>query len=380
MPISRPKYMAVDYCEADDVKVLNVIPVGKECSVGNISLLMECFSLPDREGVNSWQYLGPAAFLEYDAVALFVPFNVAATYSPPITVDGGPTGVPRLPATPGEWDYLFRRLIFEQGIDGNEYYGANPDGVGNTYDPVRNVWIRRGGVNKAPANTHPAAFLPTSNTPEAIQAAIAAAIVQLEYPGDTQDEPIARLGNMGPKGVQRLWDIPRFLHSNSIASVGKGNLPLISGLLSQAGLLDVFFSDSLRIDEMVNLQGPGFVLVGIQRWHTLSAPGHATVFSQTEGPSGSVAVSDRLRALNALMAGDSSEIKRLVIQDTTDSGDYMRSLLFGGDVNIVSKRQGFLSNVFDVEGIGNPLRANTIMYGLKGQVTMGSPYSLLPNL
>ena len=136
MGISSPRYMAIKSVPVDSAKTLMVVPIGVDSSIHSFNLALQARTSPSRSEINEY-FSGPFAFSEYNWVPLWVPYTVAATMSHDRETH------PRLPENEAEWDLMYRRIVFEFGVDGNEYYGANPDGTGSVYDPIENVWRLR---------------------------------------------------------------------------------------------------------------------------------------------------------------------------------------------------------------------------------------------
>ena len=368
MGISSPRYMAMKTVPVDSAKTLMVIPIGVDSSIHSFNMTMQARSAPSKLDFNEY-FTGPFAFSEYNFVPLWVPYTVAATMSHDRETH------PRLPENEAEWDLMYRRIVFEFGVDGNEYYGANPDGTGSVYDPIENVWRLRRDQSTDP------------NTPNVGYDEVNEETTS----GDAQQEPLIHPSagmSYGPRGIIRVDSDERWLSSDTAYSAFKNFPAFFTQILSSIGVNDIVYSDALHKEYMLNLSG-GFLILGVVRYAVpdADASGYAASFS-----SGTLSIDNntvvrtfdadqaaRNTALNAWMTGDHERINNLVKLDTTKAGDWMRSLLFGGDLNV----HGYADTSFIGSMFGNdkpPMSEGDIIFAVKGHATLGSPYSLLPNL
>lgn len=339
-----PRHMSVRTCEADSTTVLNVIPVGQSEVLGQVQGSLNALSVPERG--NAALYTSPFGFLEYNLYGLWVPSLIAATFVKQ------PTDVPKLPASMAEWDTLFRRLLFEWGTDGNEYYGANPDGSATTYDPVRNVFVRR----------H--ADISTAPTPDP------------QSGGDTQDEPAVGVSELGygPQGIKRLFSAERWLSATAPTTITSSLTQF-----SSADLNDTVYADTLDLDIMANCAGPGYFVLGALRYATTPTEGFASSYGDSEDGTPIISQADKNRAMNALYTGDMSRVKYLLTMDTTAVGDFLRSLMFGGDVNIKKiTAQDIIMNQLWTDK--SPVRDNKMLIGTKLAAPTSTPYSIIPSI
>lgn len=335
--------MSVRTCEADSTTVLNVIPVGQSEVLGQITGSVNALSVPERG--NAALYTSPFGFLEYNLYGLWIPSLLAATFTKQ------PTDVPKLPASQAEWDILFRRLLFEWGTDGNEYFGANPDGSTTTYDTIKNVFVRRHG------NTDTAPTPDPKNT-------------------DTQQEPVAQFQEQGygPQGIKRLFSAERWLSATAPTTITSGLTQF-----DTADLNDTVYADNLDLDIMANCSGPGYFVLGALRYATAPTEGFAASYGDSEDGTPVISQADKNRAMNALYTGDISRVKHLLTLDTTAVGDFLRSLMFGGDVNIKKiTAQDIIMNQLWTDK--SPVRDNKMLIGTKLAAPTSTPYSIIPSI
>ena len=366
MPISSPRFMALKPVPTDSAMTLMVYPCGKDASIHNVHCLVDAKTVPEGNSdatgsitariADLWNstFSGPFSWSEYNLVPLWVPYEVVLTFTPKAGAE------PRTPNTEAEWDTLYRRLVFEFGIDGNEYYGANPDGASSTYDVVQNVWRR------------------TRTAADVIDGEGNAPV----------DEPLlqpATSASYGPRGIIRLASYERWLSGGQAITAFK-RIPILNTILNNLGVNEVVFEDKLTIDLNVNM-GHGFLIIGVVRYavpdtdasgYAASMAGGTSTFSDgIVTTTYDAAAAARNQAMNTWMTGDTQRINHLIKLDTTAVGDYLRSLIFGGDLNIHADptAASFAGALF---GTGKPsMPRNTIMFGLKGHMTIGSPYSLI---
>lgn len=340
-----PRHMSVRTCESDSTAVLNVIPVGDSEVLGQVTGALHALSVP--EIGNAALYTSPFGFLEYNIYGLWVPTLIAQTFA------HNPTDVPKIPSSQAEWDLLFRRLLFEWGTDGNEYYGANPDGSTTTYDTIKNVFVRRHGDTD------------TANTADSQDT-------------DTTQEPASGPGlgeqGYGPQGVKRLYSSERWLKASAPTTITAA-----TASFSNAALNDAVYSDSLDFDIMCNCHGSGFFILGALRYATAPTEGFAASYGAGEDATAQISVADKVRAMNAFHTGDIMRVKYLLTQDTTAVGDYLRSLMFGGDVNIkkITASDIIMNSLWTEK---SPVRPNKMLIGTKLAAPTSTPYAILPSI
>lgn len=381
MPIAQPRYLFADQCPHDSARCFMAIPVGEGENILSMSGMIEACSVP---GEDTLAYMGPYAFLEHNIVAIYVPFDVAMTLTPPLNEEipdpaapttktvptpGGQDVQPRHPQKKSDWDRLFRSLVFEMGIDGDQFYGAEVDGTvsAHTYDPIENVWLRR------PHNQN--------NQPPGAGEADDVALQGV------QDEPFLHISDLptyGPRGVRRIFSDERMLATDSVTNVAKGGSTLIQTLLGTVGLNDMAYRDTMRIQEpRLELRGPGYILVGAIRFQvdvptyefatSMNADGSAV-----NSAAGTTKAQTRAEIINALMTGDHQRIEAALQFSTTGRGDLARTLVFGGDNSIVQVNALGKIMLEFLPANSSPIRANPIMYAGKLHVVKGTPYHLSP--
>ena len=357
------------YCDADDTRVLLVLPVWGGEDLGSLSVQLSAMSLPttvDQSGnapVEAAEWIGPWGMLEHNIYALWVPFEVVATLTPAASQDA----VPGMPQKDADWERLFRRLLFEWGTEGNEYYGANPI-AGDTaeYDPVQQIWKKtRSGTSD----------------------------------DDNTDEPFDVLNTgMGPHGVRRLFSAENMLVPMSVQSLQtRGNTFVASilgraNMLSQFGVTDMVFADQMMIDLSGPTPGPGYVIVGVVRYdtgdHVDNDTENLSSFIGNYGGSGNQAeIIARNRLYNELVGGDNTRLQASILQDFSYRGQFLRSILFGGDVNLRSfdlnvddsgePRSNWWASLWQT-GSGQTLRKNRLIYHMKGNARILTPYHCFP--
>lgn len=387
MPIAQPRYLFSDLCAHDSATCFMVIPVGEGENVLSLSGTIQAMTIP---GASQSEYLSPFAFLEHNIIGMFVPFDVALTLLPsqqtfnPVTKTleagglGGFEQTPRGATDKSDWDRLFRTLVFEMGVDGDQFYGAETDGTqsNHTYDPISNVWLRR----PAGAITTPTAHVDTDGVPP--PAGTAQDSVALE---GAQTEPFSHISDLptyGPRGVRRLFSDERMLSTDNVTNFAKSGIALLDNLLGAVGLNDMAYRDSIHVRELFpSLPGPGFILVGAIRFQVDVPTRGFSVDSNapsTDAAQGTADYVSRADVLNAYMTGNHQFIEAALQFNTSFRGDLARSMVFGGDNNIldVSLAGSVMQQIF---ASGESfIRANPIVYAGKLHLVKGTPYHLSP--
>ena len=340
MPFRLPRYMGVRNCKAGDTTCVAVHAIGHGESLGRIEGTLRAVSLPEIDGAAT--YTSPFAWLDINYTCLFVPFNVAITYTK--TVEDQP----HVPITQAEWDQLAERLILSYGLTGsNQYYGGNPDAAAANQDLNKSVKKSRGTADSA------------TDTDEAVAAE-------------------AEVG-LGPH-VMRLYNSERWLTSTSKLDLFKNLTDNAYGSSSDSdSLQDCVFQDNLDIDIMANVSGPGFVLFVVTRYKVDAVSGFACSYGK-EDSAEVVSDADRRRCLNAFFAGDQLRIRSMLSDKTSVTGDYIRTLLFGGDVNINPVTDAANPVLGQLWTNDNPVRKNDVMVGVKLGFPMSTPYTIEPTL
>lgn len=338
------RYMFSRRVETSDAKALMVVPVFNMEAMSGVRGTIHVRSLPNVG--NAFQFIGPNGAIEYNCYGLYVPWEVVSTFVGGANSDNQIVELPHPPSTTAEFDAMFRRLVLENGVDGNEFYGANPDGAGNEYDPVRNMWVRRRGENATDGDT-----------------------TQDEDQG--QDEPLT----YGPRGIQRVFSRETILTSDSISTLGK-EISGLTKIFSSAGINDLVYSDEFEISEGTLLNGPGYFIVGVVRFAVDETEGFSAAYHHDTTPSNDTASEQaRNRALNIMFGGDHDRAQWIIQNSTSLEGDYIRSLLFGGD-NYLEDAGAYTP--VDFYDDGSWFRPNEIVVSGKLFVGHESPYVLRP--
>jgi hypothetical protein len=345
--------------------VLNLIPIFTAEAGSGLRATVKISSLPDIK--DAFAYIGPTAAIEYNYYIMYAPYHVVSTFSGGVFTGadghvGEQGGLPHPPATDEEWDEFFRRLLLEFGTDGNEFYGANPDGTGATYDPVRNMYVRHRGTVNAQADQVSSSSSLSSDDQDVINRD------NLTAQGEA-DEPLT----YGPRGIARLYSRETILKSESSVTLGR-SVSGLSGIFSQAGINDLVYGDEFEIDIPVPVSGPGYILMGVVRMEVSDTVGHSSSYRTEQDDHDAMA---RNRALNILFGGDTSRAEWLIRNGTGVTGDYLRSMLFGGDNYLEDAGTYTPIDFFDD---GGWFRKNTILVNQKVFVGMHSPYVMDANV
>lgn len=345
MPNQRStRYLFARRVAAPDAKVMALIPIFTRESMSGIRGTVHIRSLPNVS--NAFKFLGPNAALEYNMYLMYAPWSVVSTFSGGVGADNELDHIPHPPLTTAEWDMFFRRLLLEFGTDGNEFYGANPDGTSTAYDPVRNAYVRRRGTDADPS-------------------AAAGDGDDLTTQG-TQDEPMT----FGPTGIQRMHSVETILTSDAVVSVAKNVSGLAAAFSAASAVNDIVFSDQQEFSIDGNVIGPGYVMLGVVRHSVGDTEGHSAGYAQ-DAPTTNIDMA-RNRALNILFGGDMERAQWLVRNGTGYESDYIRSLLFGGD-NFLEDAGAYTP--VDFFDDGSWFRDNEIVVTGKLFVGHATPYS-----
>lgn len=355
MDLRSPRNLFCGVVKSPGARCLAVIPVGAGEILDGIRLSGGAFSLPSVDAAAS--FLGPYGLIEYNAYAIFVPWHVVSTFSGGAS-EGNVGGVPAPPQSSADWDTLFDRLMLSFGADGSQFYGGNPDGASSaTYDVIGLKWRRRGDLVDKPGD------------PQGDQ--------ELHDRADSA-EPVV---SYGPMGIQRLWSREQILSPSSTASLIK-SLTGVAGATatvfgSAIDLQDLVFKDQFEESIPAMVTGPGFLLIGIVRYKVTAAPGHAPTYVSNAAADTEAEWAVN-RAMNAFFAGDVSRIQKLIEDYDTTQADWLRGLLFGGDVNL-EQSQNLLPDGLD--GWGNAAtdtwyRENDMVFYGKVFAGLQTPYRM----
>ena len=311
---------------------------------------------------NALKYQGPWTAMEYNFYAMWVPNAVWTGITAQPTSGTQYDSVPREPTSTDDLDNLFRKVVFEFGTDGNEWYGANPDGTtGVTYDPIRNMYTTTRGAD-ARDDDAPSGNEPTSGG-------------QTDRSGfGVTDEPLTV---MGPLGIQRLYSRESLLLPKQLPGAAAQSGTAGSGIWDAfGGFTDPVYGDDFELEIPV-MGANGVLLIGLVRYEVAKTEGYAEHFL----PDSDVGNADhkiaRNRALAMLHTGEMDKVKYLLKNSETLEADYLRSILWGGDNYIegvdASFPAAFLQNIPFASGDGTFAR-NDILCLAKVTSTYDSPY------
>lgn len=335
------RYLFARRCPVSTARALTIIPVFAKEALSGIRGTVHVRSLPSVG--NAFQFIGPNGAVEYNMYGMYVPWAVVSTFSGGDGADMEVDDLPHPPATTGEWDAMFRRLLLEFGTDGNEYYGANPDGTSTTYDTVKNVWVRRrGDSDNAPS--------------EGMDTAA------------TTDEPMT----YGPSGIQRIFSRETILTSDSVSTIQKNVSGLAAIFSSAPAVNDLVYADHFEVSEPAFINGPGYLIIGVVRFAVDETEGHAASYV---GVADDASKKARNRALNALIGGDHDRVQWLIKNGTSAEADYARSVLFGGD-NFLEDAGAYTP--VDFFSDGSWFRPNELVVTGKFFAGHNTPYELRP--
>ena len=235
---------------------------------------------------------------ELNWVGLFVPWAVAFTHrNDTFEVDELETA--------DEWSELFQNLVYEFGTDRDEFYGG--ESIQGTADDV----IPEPGA--------------------------------MPDDGTDHDEPLVGLPNpydgsaKGPMGIVRLFSEETWCYPVGNADTGGNN----------ASHASYFNFHNKFSGAAMNAVSGGIVLAGCVRFETSPETNFGVEFSGT----------NERKGFGALIGGDLTRVQQIIASDTTELGDHMRTILFGGD----TYNEGYLS-------------VNSVITAVKGLVKVNTPY------
>lgn len=178
-------------------------------------------------------------------------------------------------ASATNWDYLFRELVLQRGTDGNEYYGGESNAFGTESDVIPDP-----------------------------QTAYAAS-------GDA-NEPVLS-PSQGPIGIKRLLSREVLMRPYDGGQAGTSN--------EKCRFFDSFQETG---DGPIGYQSGGVVLFGVVRYNEEAE----TNFNSIQLGSGA---SSAMQGLRPLIGGDISRVQMILRNDTSNVGDHLRTIMFGGD-------------------------------------------------
>lgn len=207
------------------------------------------------------------------------------------------------PDSADDMDRLWRNLLFEWESGGSEYYGGDAD------------------VDKIEYNKDDDEENTTSDGSTGAQDATA------------EKASVAEMGSLGPLGVIRLFG--REVWASNMVSDGDGK---------------VRQGDELTVEVPVSIPGPGMVCLGMVRYEHAAE----TNFNVE------INTSSRRQAHNMLVGGDLSRVQGHIEKDSGTVGDWIRTVLFGGDMYAEA----------------DTVKGESLKAYAKGVVTVETPYKL----
>lgn len=320
-------------CPVNDVKTVAVAPIFSGETAGRINGTIRIISLPSYQ--NASLYTSIYGTLEYNASMYYVPWSVAASYTP--TVDAAPA----IPASIADFDKLMKRLVLVYGSTSNEFYASNPDAAtGDKLDLTDKPTGEKGSDNTD-------------------------AVVDTEL-------------GYGPLGIRRIYNSERLLGSTSKLDLSKDiSSPAYS---SDTTLQDCVFQDNIDLDMDLNLSGNGFLIFCITRYNTSPSPGYACTYGSEPDVTPAVPDADRIRFLNAAFNGDMLRCKSILADPTSILGQYARTVMFEGDTSIhpiSDSSEPLVGTLFDDD---SPIRPNDLRVTIKCAMPFQTPYTIAPEL
>lgn len=299
MPARMQRFITGRDAPADSAKVLFAAPVWTKETLKSVR--MNCRVITRGAGfggVSGNASSFPDQPPEVNWHVLWVPWHIWVTHHGSAAASGRhPADSVSPVATATEIDRLFQNLLFDWETTGSEYYGMSD------------------------ADADPLDFTQGS---ESGGSAIS---------GDESDASVAERGSFAPLGIVRLFG--REVWMDAYVSDGDGKTR---------------FSDSVETQFQAPLRGPGFVIGGIVRYN-LDSETNFNVESNN---------ANRNFAQNILVSGDAQRVEGHILNDAGDIGDYIRSVLFGGDTYLEAN---------------TAKEADAKAYA-KGVVTVDTPYRL----
>ena len=206
------------------------------------------------------------------------------------------------PDTATEIDRVFKNLLFEWSADGNEYYGGDTE------------------ADKVEVNRDDLAPDTTDSSASGTEATALATSV-------------AERGSMGPLGIVRI--LGREIWADNMVSDGDGK---------------VRQGDQWTGETAVSIPGPTMIVGGVIRYEHAAETNFGVEIN----------TSSRKQARNMLIGGDLSRVQAHIEKDSGTVGDYIRTMLFGGDAYIEA----------------DTVKGEAMKHYWKGVATVDTPYSL----
>ena len=253
MSIRVVRHLGARSCAADDSKLLVGMPYGALEDLRHMRVDAWCCSTDDEHFIDQGE--------EVNWLVLAVPWSVILTHFSDRSAMSSAT----------TWDSVWRRLVLEQGTDGNEYYGGETSHYGTEVDVIPG----------------PGEVLHTSLT----------------------DEPYLS-ASQGPIGIRRLYSREVLMRPYDGAQSGTN--------AEKARFYDEF---NTSFDGPTRFQSGGVILGGMLRYNEEAETNFNAIQLSGETEDG----------LRPLIGGDISRVQSIIRTDTAGRGDTLRTIMFGGD-------------------------------------------------
>lgn len=299
MPIRMQRFITGRNAPADDTKVLFVAPVWTRETLRSVYLDARIITRgAGFGGVTGTASSYPDQPPEVNWHILFAPWHIWITHHASSDASGRhPADAVSEVAGANEIDRLFKNLLFSWESTGSEYYGHS-DADADPQDFTQRHESESGAVT-----------------------------------GDTADTAPAARGSLEALGIVRLFG--REVWMDAYTSDGDGKTR---------------FTDSVEARLDVPMKGPGFVIGGVVRYNMQAESNFNAEITNA----------NRRYARDILVSGDRTRVEGHILNDTGDIGDYIRTVLFGGDTFLESDT----AKELDAKAYA------------KGVVTVETPYQL----
>ena len=323
-----------------DARTLAVVGVGHSETLTRLNGQFRVVSTPDVGDTTT--YTGAFGTLLYDWGIFYSTWEFAAKYSP------SHGSQPHIPANDAEWDAFFKKSVLSYGSAANlSQYGdadANEDKLRFKDNPAE------------PDRT-------TSDDGNAD------AIVDPNLP------------SYGPQGFYRLK-----FESRVLSSMTKVDAALTSSASAvyngNTNLNDMVYTDSIMLQEQLNLPGPGFLIIGVIRKTPVISQGYNCSYGVETGHTGDnvLSAADKIEIFNDYYGGNLLRIKEILRDRTTLASNYIRTMLWMGDVNLKGLDATNNPTISAMFADNNPIRTNDLKIDGTMFCDFMSPYSIVPDL
>ena len=287
---------------ADDTVVNAVFPVFKAEMARKLWLDYKCMTRGTGfGGIAGTASSFPDQYNEVNVHGLWVPWEIAVTHQDSTTQNT--TALSDLATE--DWDPIFKNLMFEWSATGSEYYG------GSDYERDALDYNERTSQNE---NS-------TGSSPQ----------------GADASTPVSERGSFGPLGIVRLFGQEVFMEN----MVSDGDGKVRQGHNFQGSM------------DLKGLNGPGFIVIGTVRYKVNDANADKWNYDVENAAT--------RMARNALIGGDLQRVQDIIERDQGVMGDWVRTMLFGGDTYI---------------GAADTLKENDAKSYAKAVFTVETPYRL----